>query len=264
MQSRQLYQGLYRNELEDDITQSDDSTVVNADNSTTSDDGLSPEEITFKQRYGALRSHSLSQNERIKSLESQLSAAQKQEIKFPSTQAELQHFAQQYPDVFRHIRSIAMTELLTERENISLETKQVKDDLETVKRERGMQKILSAHPDFEALGALPEFKEWIAVQPAQIQDWLFETPDPDLCIKAIDLFKVETGFKAKRGPGRPPKQGADVAVTTRGNNNIELVTEGGKKIWKASEIGKLAASQFIKLESEIENARAEGRIDMTA
>ena len=37
-----------------------------------------------------------------------------------------------------------------------------------------------------------------------------------------------------------------------------------KKIWKASEIGKLKSWQFEKLEAEIDAAKAEGRIDYRA
>lgn len=256
---RKLYNGAYRNELEDEIiTQPDEPTV----DGTTSDDGLTPEEKTFKQRYGDLRSHSLSQNERIKSLENQLSAAQKQEIKIPSSKEEIQRFAQAYPDVYRHIRTIAMTELLQERENLTIETSQIKEDLNKVKMERGLAAILQAHPDFEELDNSPVFKEWIQVQPEQIQDWCFNSSDPQLCIKALDLFKVETNFKQKRGPGRPSK-GADLAVNAR-NAAIDLSQDGGKKIWKASEIGNLKPKDFMKFEDEIEQARIEGRIDMSA
>ncbi len=189
-----------------------------------------------------------------------MSAAQKQEIKLPSSRDELVAFAQKYPDVYRNIRTIAMTEILSERENIALETKQVKDDLDKVKRDRGYQKILLAHKDFDELNLSEEFHEWAQLQPKQLQDWLFESSDPDLCIKALDLFKAETGFNKKRGPGRP--RGADLAVNSR--STVELVTEGGKKIWKASEIGGLKAKDYTKFEDEIELAREEGRIDMSA
>jgi hypothetical protein len=37
-----------------------------------------------------------------------------------------------------------------------------------------------------------------------------------------------------------------------------------KRIWKASEIGKLKPWQFEKLEAELDAARAEGRIDYRA
>lgn len=259
---RKLYNGLYRTELEQDVTNpSDEPGNRDGDQSTTSDDGLTPEEKTFKKRYGDARTHINTLTERIKSLETQVALANKKELQLPSSKEEIEVFAKQYPDVFRHIRSIAMTELLQERENIATETNVVKDDLEKLKRDKGYIMIMKAHPDFEELNASESFHEWAALQPKQIQDWLFETPDPELCIKALDLFKAETNFKQKRGPGRP--RNADTLVDTR-SSSINLTDDSGKKIWKASEIGKLTPRQYEKAEEEIEQAREEGRIDMSA
>jgi hypothetical protein len=39
------------------------------------------------------------------------------------------------------------------------------------------------------------------------------------------------------------------------------VKQPDKKVWKASEIGRLKPWQFEKIEKEIDAARAEGRID---
>jgi hypothetical protein len=261
MAPRKLYNGLYRTELEIDVTNpSDEPTTRDGDNSTTSDDGLTPEEKTFKKRYGDLRSHTLTLTERVKSLESQLALANKKELQLPSTKEELDVFAKQYPDVVRHIRSLAMTELLQERENIATETGVVKDELEKLKRDKGYTMIMAAHPDFNELNNSEAFHEWAALQPKQIQDWLFETPDPNLCIRALDLYKADTGFKTKRPVGRP--RNADTLVDTR--SSVEVGDDSGKKIWKASEIGKLTPRQFEKVEAEIEQAREEGRIDMSA
>lgn len=260
---RALYQGQYRSELEEEVTTpTTEPGNLDGESPTTPEDDLTPEEKSFKKRYSDLRSYNLTLTERVKSLENQLQAAQKQEIKLPATKEEVDRFAHAYPDVFRYIRSIAMNELLQERENISLETKQVKDELEQVKRDRGYQKILGAHPDFNEINLSEQFHEWAQLQPKQIQDWLFESSDPDLCIKALDLFKVETKFNQKRGPGRPPK-GADMAIPQKGTA-MDFTDNDGKKIWKASEIAKLHPKHFEKFENEIEQARAEGRIDMSA
>ena len=258
---RRLYNGAYRTELEVDVTNpSDEPGNRDGDKSTTSDDGLTPEEKTFKQRYGDLRRHQQTLTERIKSLETQLALANKKELQLPSTKEELDVFARQYPDVVRHIRSLAMTELLQERENIATETGVVKAELEKLNRDKGYTMIMTAHPDFNELNNSEAFHEWAAMQPKQIQDWLFETPDPSLCIRALDLYKADTGFKTKRPVGRP--KNADTLVNTR--SSVELGDESGKRIWKASEIGKLTPRQYEKFEAEIEQAREEGRIDMSA
>ena len=41
-------------------------------------------------------------------------------------------------------------------------------------------------------------------------------------------------------------------------------TGGDKRVWKASDIGKLKPWEFEKVEKEIDEARAEGRIDFAS
>jgi len=45
---------------------------------------------------------------------------------------------------------------------------------------------------------------------------------------------------------------------------VKTEATGGKKIWKASEIGKMKPHQFEKLEEELDVARSEGRIDFNS
>ncbi len=255
---RKLYQGAYRHELEEDvITPADPSITLDGEVDNTGTEDLTAEQRSWKKRYGDLRTHSNSLTERIKNLETQLLAAQKQEVKIPSSKEELGQFAQKYPDIYRHIRSIAMTELLQERESITQETNVVKEELEKQKRELGYRKITQAHPDFEELNLSENFHEWANAQPKQIQDWLYESVDPSLCIKAIDLYKAETNFKAKP----TPRQGADSLVRTKTAPEMPNQT-GNKKIWKASEIRKLHPKAYEKFEDDIELARVEGRIEI--
>lgn len=256
--NRKLYQNGYRTEEENETTQENEPGSTT--NTSSTDLTLSPEETSFKKRYGDLRTHSNQLAEENKLLKRQLQDASKQELKMPSTEAELVSFERQYPDVVRHIKSLAMQSTIAERDSVIQETKQTREELEALKRERGYTKILSVHPDFEAIQGVPEFQEWAQRQPTQIQEWMFESSDPDLCIKAINLFKAEVKAKAPSSSKR--QNNADVLVNTR--SNVELVNESGKRIWKASEINSMKPKEFEKYESELEAARTEGRIDLHA
>jgi hypothetical protein len=245
---RRLYQGNYRTTLEDpDTPQTLDVDDV---------EPATPEEKTWKNRYGDLRRHNNSLNDRVKELENQLTAAHKKEIKIPSSPQELEAFARSYPDVFRNIRSIVLTELMQEKEHITQQTEIVKEDLDRIKRERGMQKILQAHPDFEEVNLSEDFHTWASTQPKDIQDWMFESSNPDLCIRALDLYKADRKV-TKRTPGRP--RNADIQINPRGTTE-PLEDTSGKKVWRASEIAKLHPKQFEKMEAEIMLANREGRV----
>lgn len=255
-ETRKLYRASYLTNDTEDTTSTSSPTNQDVVNGATDDQNLDPESKTWKKRYADLRSHSNSLNERVRQLEVQLSASQKQDIKIPSTKEEIEQFAKSYPDVFRNIRSIVLTELMTEREHIEQQTQVVKEDLERVKQERGLQRIKLAHKDFDDLNMSEEFHEWAQVQPKQIQDWLFEGDDPELCIRAIDLYKAERTAKARNI--RQPEQAA-TQINTRGSTEIPSEMDG-KRVWKTSEIAKMHPKMYEQYENEIEIARKEGRL----
>lgn len=263
-ETRRLYQAQYRTELENETTHSGEPTTQDAGDSNTSPNDLAstPEEGSWKKRYGDLRSHSNSLTERIRSLETQLQDANKKEFKLPSSPQEMDAFRSRYPDVFRYMETIAMQQILNNSDVITSETKKQQEELETVKRELGYKKILSAHPDFEEINLSEAFHEWARTQPEEIQKWLFESSDPVKCIKALDIYKAETEFKKARTVQPRPRQGADTLVQSR--SNVALADDSGKKVWKASEIEKMHPKLFEQHEADIEAARAQGRIDLYA
>ncbi len=254
--NRRLYQGSYTTTLDEPDTQTSDPASAGA---TTETDPDTAEEKMWKKRYGDLRSHNNGLTERISSLEAQLQAASKKEITIPSSPEQLQVFMQKYPDVYRDVRSIVLKELLSEKDNLKQETQQVKDDLSQTRRELGLAKILQAHPDFHEVNLSQHFQDWADIQPTQIQDWLFNSDDPKLCIKALDLYKAETNYKKSKQVVKTP--GADMQV---GNPKAPEITGGNKRIWTASEIGKMHPREYEKFEDEIDLARVEGRFNPDA
>lgn len=257
---RRLYENDYRSHLEEPVTQPEKPANPDEDvDNTSSADPENPEERSWKKRYGDLRSFNSKLTDEVKTLKAQLLAAQKKEVQIPSSKEEIDAFAQRYPDIFRHIRSIAMAEILSQKQDLAQETEVVRENLQKITREAAEAKIKKAHPDFEELNNSEEFHMWAQSQSKAIQSMIYDSSDPDDCISALDLYKAQT--RKKPGP-KPRSNGADTLVQTKTPTN--LTDEGGKRIWKASEIGALKPAQFEKFEAEIEQARIEGRIDMTA
>ena len=58
------------------------------------------------------------------------------------------------------------------------------------------------------------------------------------------------------------KASAADSVTTRKSREVNVEANGGEKIWKASEIGRLKPHEFEAIEAELDKAKAEGRIDL--
>lgn len=249
---RKPYQGQYRGELEQPV---EDPRLQQED----PDANLRPEEVTWKTRYGDLRRFQNQLQEEIKSLRSQLTAAQKKEIQIPSTEEELKLFQQRYPDVFRHIRSIVLQEFLGQKKELEEETNRVRDELSTLTREAAEKKIRAAHPDFDEINDSEEFHTWARAQTLTIQNMLYESENPQDCIDAITIYK---NTRPQKPTTKPRSTGADTLVRSR--STPDLADESGKKIWKASEIGTMHPKIYEKYEAEIEQARREGRIDMNS
>jgi len=55
-----------------------------------------------------------------------------------------------------------------------------------------------------------------------------------------------------------------LGITKASAKNVVSEVSGDKKVWKASEIGKMKPWQFEKLEGELDTARSEGRINYNA
>lgn len=253
LMKRRPYAADYRSNLEEPVTQPEEPASAS---DTSSADPDTPEEKMWKKRYGDARSHMQKLTDRVKDLEAQLTAANKKEIQLPATKEEMEAFAQRYPDITRYMRSMALQEVLSQKKELEQETEVVKENLSRITREAAEAKIRKAHPNFDELNASEEFHTWASTQSKTIQNMLFESSDPDDCIAAIDIYKAQ--HRQKPGP-KPRSNGADTLVRTK--TPTDLTEEGGGKIWKASEIGKLHPSVYAKLEDEIDKARAEGRIE---
>lgn len=247
---RKPYQGEYRQQLEEPI----ETPIIE-------EPVIAPEEVTWKTRYGDLRRHQSQLTEENKTLKTQLQAAQKKEIQIPSTKEELEGFAQRYPDVMRHIRSIALQEFLGQKQDLELETNKVREELQSLTREASEKKIRAVHPDFDEIIATEDFHNWAQTQSKTIQNMLFDSDDPQDCIDGINIFKAVRPTKPIEP--KPRSTGADTLVRNRTPQD-QLRDDDGQRVWKASEIGKMHPTLYERHEQEIEQARREGRIDMNA
>ena len=75
----------------------------------------------------------------------------------------------------------------------------------------------------------------------------------------VDLYKADKGLNKPKKSKR--QESAADAVTKNVAREVATDPDAGKKIFKASQIAKLKPWEFEKLEAEIDQARADGRID---
>jgi len=275
--NQNLYRGKYREEVYQD---DDEETMVAEDpseNEATPEGNTSfaePQEgsdTDYKKRYDDLKRHYDSKLDEWKQEREELANAQQagrdsglDMSQLPKTPEDLAKFKQDYPDVYAIVETVSSLQA----EN---RLKDLKDEVETLKgREKKMEvqsaykELLNAHPDFQNLKTDEKFLTWLDEQPSSIADGIYKNnTDSKWAIRVVDLYKADTGVSTKK---RRNASDADPAAVVKTSTVKDVVGEssGDKKIWKASEIGRLKPWQFEKLEAEIDSARAEGRIDYSS
>jgi len=120
--------------------------------------------------------------------------------------------------------------------------------------------LRNKHPDFEDIRGDEAFHEWAKAQPEQIQGWIYDNPDNvTLAVKAIDLYKLESGIttKSKRKTKASQTTGSAADMVSTKTTSVETKEP---RIWTRREINALSMDEYDKYEQEIDRAVMEGRV----
>ena len=218
----------------------------------------SPEEESFKKRYGDLRRHAQKQaddkDKEIVALKQQLSQATEKQIKLPKTDEELDAWSAEYPDVARIIETIAIKKSKEMSKNIedrleNLTQKELQSSRDLAERE-----LLSIHPDFEDIRNDSTFHDWAEEQPDYIQKALYDNEtDAKAAARAIDLYKADKGIKKKRKSSKSAAQNVSVKGGSQPSDSAttsESISE--------SDVAKMTSQEYTANEEAIANAIRSG------
>jgi len=218
----------------------------------------SPEEESFKKRYGDLRRHAQKQaddkDKEIVALKQQLSQATEKQIKLPKTDEELDAWSAEYPDVARIIETIAIKKSKEMNKTIedrleNLTQKELKSSRDLAERE-----LLSIHPDFEEIRNDPSFHDWAEEQPDYIQKALYDNEtDAKAAARAIDLYKADKGIKKKRKSSKSAAEN----VSVKGGSQPSDSATASESI-SESDVAKMTSQEYTANEEAIANAIRSG------
>ena len=247
-----------------DKEETDDTATVSKD--TASEEAATPdeerpvnaEEKVFKKRYDDLKRH---YDSTVNKHKDDVSKLKKQlednadKIKLPKTKEEIEAWRAKYPDVYDVIETIAHTKADEKAKKVETGLKELESQQAVVQRDKAEVQLSKLHPDFNEIREDDKFHEWVKLQDATIQGWLYDnSTNAKLAARAIDLYKMDTGLSKKKVNS---KLEASKSVTSTSKREVET---GDKKIWSLNEIAKMKPHEFAKNEKEIDLARAEGRI----
>jgi DNA repair exonuclease SbcCD ATPase subunit len=219
---------------------------------------LGAEEQTYKKRYGDLRRHTQKiqdENKRqLQKLQDQVEALTKKQVKLPKSDEELEKWTEQYPDVAKIVETIASKKAMEASNDVEEKLRRVEELELRIEREKAETELSRLHPDYDDLRQDKDFHDWVSEQPKWIQSALYENDTDFLgAAKAIDLYKSETGKKAKN-------KDTGAAKSVRTSKRSEELTEG-KNSWSESRVRQLSGADFERFQEDIEKAIRSGNFD---
>jgi uncharacterized protein YutD len=225
-------------------------------------EGTPEKKTNYKKRYDDLKKHYDQKIADFKQKELELKAAATQgqpEYAPPKSLEDLEQFREEYPDLYETVETVAHLQSEQHVEALRSKLSVIEEREAAIARREAESALYAKHPDFEDIRGDDKFHSWAQEQPEAIQGWIYENPDNvTLAIKAIDLYKMESGISTKKAKTRKsqPKSSAADFVSTK----TTAVDAKEPKIWTQREITALSMNQFDKYEAEIDQAIMEGRV----
>ena len=218
---------------------------------------LSPEERSFKKRYGDLRRHMQEKekewNEKFEAFEKRM---KKDSIVPPKSDEDIEEWAKEYPDVAGIVETIAAKkaqEMFSKADARLKELDQAQSEAQRVKAENQIRK---AHEDFDDLRSSDEFHNWAEEQPKWVQDALYENADdPASVVRVIDLYKVDKGL-TKTAKKEKAKEAAST-ITRRTKTDVDV--DDANDVIRESDVAKMSAKEFEAKSDDINKAIRAGK-----
>ena len=218
---------------------------------------VSPEERTFKKRYGDLRRHTQQKEKEWEEKFAKLEKLAKQEgIVPPKSDEDLEAWMKEYPDVAGFVQATAAKQAQEMFDKANIRIEELDNERTELKRTSAESVIRKTHSDFDDLRAADEFHDWADAQPKWVKDALYEnSDDPQSVIRVIDLYKMDKGLT----PADKKKKTKDAAKTVAKNNKTQVDVEDVSSSVKESEVARMSAKEFEERSDEINAALRSGK-----
>ena len=269
-----LYRGkdreeVYKDEDEEETVEAQEADPQEATPQEEADsfvEAKKEETHDYKKRYDDLKRH---YDEKVGEFKTEIETLRKtmtqhaQEmprgVTPPKTAEELEEFKQRYPDVFEVVQTVSSLQTESQVAQLREELGSIKEREQELEKQKAFEELLRLQPDFNDIKTDEKFLTWLEEQPTSISDGIYKNnKDARWAARVVDLYKADVGLTTKK---KTKSSSAADAVTKTPARQVNTEATGDKKIWKASEIGKMKPWEFEKAEAELDAARAEGRID---
>ncbi len=232
----------------------------------TSKEQPTSDTTNWGKRYSDLRSYS---DKQINELKKQLSEKdklllEKNKNELPATEEEFEAWVQKFPDAVRMFETLIMKKSPNLHQDLIQKVQTLEEDRHALARDRAVSDLLRIHPDFFDLRETEDFKNWFEekrVSRSRIDNQIYSAvyeQDTD----GYEAARAITEYKNAKGLKKTKTENKDAAYIPQGKNTREPIASDNNKNHKftLSQIEKMDIREYEKLESEIDQARREGKI----
>jgi len=232
----------------------DEPVAAEPESDAEPEEALSPEEKTFKKRYGDLRRHMADEKKKWEA-EVETLRTTGPALNAPASDEDIGEWQKANPEIASIVESIADRKANEKFKQANSRLEQLDEESYQLKREKAEDAIRKRHSDFDELVEDQTFHDWASEQPKLIQNALYEDPDDyQSVIRAIDLYKADKGMDKEGDKANALK--AAGAVKARGAKAPVKEATQGK--WSESKVAKLSFDAYAKHAEEIDAAMASG------
>ena len=222
----------------------------------------------YKERWIQMKTHYDTTvpelRRQLEAKERELAEAKIPKVAMPKTKAEIEAYRKQYPEAIDIFTTIAMEAASEEAKKLKDEVAEVNKFKAELKEKEAFKRLLELHPDALEIRSSPKFKEWYDAQPAAVQNILANSTDLKAVSEMLDLYKFKAlGLDPKKKKADEAQSAVEASLAVEVRGKTEITAQ--KKIWTKTEIDAICAHYptFLKYRLEIDEARREGRVDLT-
>lgn len=243
----------------------DQTTELNEEKDTkpkSEKNDKTPDEETFKKRYGDLRRHSQARErelkEKIENLESKIENLEKnggQRLRPLASDESVSEWKAKYPEIASIVETVA-DKIAEEKFNRArMDLDEIQEFRKESTKEKAIKQIRSYHSDFDDISESDDFHEWVDEQPKWVQDALFVNSDDALSVvRVLDLYKADKGLDTKS----EKKRQKDSAKTVTTKSNPDISNETKKYKFSESMVNKMSAREYEKYAADIDESMRTG------
>ena len=210
------------------------------------------------QREKELESKIAEMDNKIKAMEVMKSETriekQKEEVNI-----DLGEIMKDYPEIVKPLQSYVDARIASVDQKMQQATQEVLKSQQEEADRKHYAAIADVHPDWKSVSTSDDFTIWLE---RQSRMWRTAASDGDAqdVISLLSKYKNDLGLVSKKVSKEElvekAKQNVEPSLSKARKQNVG----SSKRIWTAQEIGKLSDKDFRKLEKEIDQAYADGRV----